>query len=143
MPGNTIYSVEKGNLQAFVLVDLAGMEPQSFETFGPLRMRAWSIDHDGRHITRRYHDLIIPQFSGQRAIESLHYIPAGYLHNEGEQRRLLTARGRKWWKYSSGFHHISILHSGKQVSPHGSLYCSLHSSSYSKWYMALEYYCVD
>ena len=106
VPNTTVYTMEDGELQAFIVAELSGMESRSFEVYDPLQLRVWSIDHDGTNITRRVQYLTVPQYSGQRAIKSLRYIPAGYMPNESEQRKQLVARGRLWWKYSSGVHHV-------------------------------------
>ena len=116
VPNTTIYTVENGELRAFVIVELSGMERQSFESYNALHMRAWSIDHNGLKVARRYCDLTVTQFTGQRAIKDLRYIPGGYLPNESEQRRTLTARGRLWWMKSSGVHHVVVGSNRSQVS---------------------------
>lgn len=116
VPNTTIYTVEKGEIRAFVIVELSGMERQSFESYDALHIRAWSTDHDGQSIARRYCDLTVTQFTGQRAIKDLRYVPGGYLPNESEQRKTLTARGRLWWTKSSGVHHVIIGSNGSQVS---------------------------
>ena len=116
VPNTTIYTVESGELRAFVVVESSGMERRSLESYDALHMRAWSIDHNGRNIARRYCDLTVTQFSGQRAIKDLRYIPGGYLPHESEHRKILTARGRLWWTKSSGVHHVNISPNGSQVS---------------------------
>ena len=116
VPNTTIYTVEDGELRAFVIVELSGMEPRWSESYNALQMRAWFVDHNGQHIARRYCDLTVTQFSGRRAIKDLRYIPGGYLPNESEQRKILIARGRLWWTRSSGVHHVVGGPSGSQVS---------------------------
>ena len=90
----TIYTIENRELWACVVVELSGMERRSFESYNPLQIRAWSIDHNGSSLRRRFYDLTVPQFSGQKAIKTLQYVPAGYLPDESKQRRKLTARGK-------------------------------------------------
>lgn len=116
LPNTTIYTIENGELRAFVIVESSGMERRSFESYDALYMRAWSIDHNGHSIARRYCDLTVTQFTGQRAIKDLRYIPGGYLPNESEQRKTLTARGRLWWTKSSGVHHVVVESNESQVS---------------------------
>ena len=115
LPGATVYSIEDGDLRAYVLLEMSGMEPRSFDSYNPLVMRAWSVGHNGQHVARQYHDLVIPQFSGQRRIGSMQYIPAGYLPNESEERRKLIARGKLWWKYSIGIQHVTMKDDELQV----------------------------
>lgn len=107
VPNTTVYTTENEELRAFVIVELSGMEPRSFESYNSLQMRAWSIDHDGQNIVRQYHDLTVPQFSGQKEIKHLQYIPAGFLPSESEKRRNLIARGKLWWTCSFGIHHVT------------------------------------
>ncbi|CAD6570777.1 MAG: hypothetical protein ASARMPRED_003927 [Alectoria sarmentosa] len=107
VPNTTVYTTEDDELRAFVIVELSGMEPRSFESYNPLRMRAWTIDHDGQNVARRYYDLTVSQFSGQKEIKCLQYIPAGFLPSESEKRRNLIARGKLWWTYSFGIHHVT------------------------------------
>lgn len=107
VPNTTVYTTEDDELRAFIIVELSGMEPRSFESYNPLRMRAWTIDHDGQNVARRYYDLTVSQFSGQKEIKCLQYIPAGFLPSESEKRRKLIARGKLWWTYSFGIHHVT------------------------------------
>ena len=114
-PNTTVYTTENDELRAFIIVELSGMEPRSFESYNPLHMRAWSIDHDGQNVVRRYHDLTMPQFSGRKEIKYLQYIPAGYLPNENEKRTNMIARGKLWWQYSFGIHHVTTDRDKTQV----------------------------
>ena len=122
VPNTTIYTVESGELRAFVIVESSGMERRSSESYDALHMRAWSIDHNGQNIARRYCDLTVDQFSGQRAMKDLRYVPGGYLPYESEHRKTLAARGRLWWTKSSGVHHVIIGSNGSQVSHENSIY---------------------
>ena len=116
VPNTTVYTFENDELRAFVIVELSGMELRNFESYNPLQMRVWSIDHDGQNVARRYHDLTVRQFSGQKDIKDLQYIPAGYLPDESEKRRNLIARGKLWWTYSFGTHHVTTDQYKTQVS---------------------------
>ncbi len=117
LPHTTVYAVEDGGLQAFVVLEVSSeREQQPFESYSPLRLRAWSIDHNGKEIARRYHDLILLPFSGQKAIVSLRYIPSGYLPGESQKRTQLIARGQAWWHYSTGTHHVIKCINRTQVS---------------------------
>ena len=116
VPNTTVYTFEDDELRAFVIVELSGMELRAFESYDPLEMRVWFIDHDGQNVVRRDHFLTVRQFSGQKDIKDLQYIPAGYLLNESEQRRILIARGKLWWKYSFGTHYVNTDRYQTQVS---------------------------
>lgn len=111
----TIYTFEDKEVRAFVVADLKGMDPLSSESYSPLEIRAWSIDHNGIHLARRYHYFRVRQFSGQRSIISLQYIPAGYLPDEMKQRLYLIARGKRWWAYNDGVHHVGMMPGNAQV----------------------------
>ena len=116
VPNTTVYTFEDDELRAFVVVELSGMELRTLESYNPLQMRVWSIDHDGRNVVRRYHNLTLRQFGGRKEIRGLQYIPAGYLLDESEQRKSLIARGKLWWTYSFGVHHVTIDRYKTQVS---------------------------
>lgn len=114
-PNTTIYTFKDKELQALVVAEGKGMDPLSLESYSPLEIRAWSIDHNGNHLARRYHHLRIRQFSGKRAIISLQFIPAGHLPDEMERRLYLIARGKRWCAYKDGVHHVGIMPGGAQV----------------------------
>ena len=114
-PNTTIYTFENREIRAFVVTEVSGLEPLSLESYTPLHIRAWSVDHNGNHLARRYHDLRVSQFSGQRAIVTLKFIPAGYLPDESEQRLYLLPRGKRWWAYRDGAHHVGIMPENTQV----------------------------
>lgn len=111
----TIYTFEDREVRAFVVAELKGMDPLSSESYSPLEIRAWSVDHNGIHLARRYHYLRVRQFSGQRAVTSLQYVPAGYLPNEMERRLHLITRGKRWWAYKDGVHHVGVMPGNAQV----------------------------
>jgi hypothetical protein len=111
----TIYTFADEEIRAFVVTEVSGGEPLSLESYSPLQIRAWSIDHNGSYLARRYHNLRISQFSGQRAVMDLRYVPAGYLPKESERRSRLIARGKRWWAYSDGIHHVRIISENAEV----------------------------
>ena len=109
-PENSIiYAFNDGQLQALIVDRLSGMEERSNSTYDALQIRAWSIDHNGRYFTKRYHEFLISQFPGERAITSLKYIPSGYLDDEPEHRTKLIARGRRYWELGSGIHYQQVV----------------------------------
>jgi hypothetical protein len=109
-PANsTIYTYEEGLLQAYVVAEIAGMEPRPFGLYGQLQIRAWSIDHNGKYYTKRYHNLVVSQFPGDKETVHLQYIPAGYLPDEATQRRNLIERGRKYWEYGGGICYMQYM----------------------------------
>ena len=109
-PENSIiYTFNDGQLQALIVDRLSGMEERSNSTYDALQIRAWSIDHNGRYFTKRYHEFLISQFPGERAITSLKYIPSGYLDDEPEHRTKLIARGRRYWELGSGIHYQQVV----------------------------------
>lgn len=113
-PGTMVYTEDNDKLAAFVVAEMSGMEPRPFGSFAPLRIRVWSIDHDGQRICKRYQDLTINYFVGRRDISSLACIPSGYLPEEMTKRKQIISRGQKYWSYVSGVHYVEV-HS-QQVS---------------------------
>jgi Domain of unknown function (DUF7025) len=95
-PKTVIFTREDGQYRAFVVYEISGMVETMPGRFDPLRLRVWSVDHNGKYFTKRYQDLDIGQFSGKKAVVDLRYIPAGYLPNEFEARMQLAKRGRKY-----------------------------------------------
>jgi len=109
-PANsTIYTYEEGQLQAYVVAEIAGMDPRPFGLYGQLQIRAWSISHNGKYYTKRYHNLVVSQFPGDREIVRLQYIPASYLPDEAIQLRNLIERGRKYWEFGSGIYYMQYI----------------------------------
>lgn len=114
-PNTTIYTFADEEIRAFVVTEVSGGEPLSLESYSPLQIRAWSVDHNGSHLARHYHNLRLSQFSGQRAVVDLRYVPAGYLPKESERRLDLITRGKRWWAYSDGIHHVRIISENAEV----------------------------
>ena len=111
----TVYTVDDGELRAFIVQSWSWAGEAYSNANSQLELRAWSIDHNGKGFSKRFHTLTISQFSGRKAIKSLRYIPAGYLPNENEERSNMVARGRRWWGYSFGVHHVIVGGSKSQV----------------------------
>ena len=107
-PNSTIFSFENGGLRAFVVTQRSGMEPISPNFWSPLVLRARSMRHNGKRFVRQIHEFSIPQFSGERDISNLKYIPSGYLPNEFRQRAALIARGRKYTVLAEGVHYMQM-----------------------------------
>ena len=85
------------------------MEPGAFGTYAQLQIRAWTIDHNGRYFTKRYHELVVSQYPGQKVISDLKYVPNGYLPNEEKRRLELIERGKLYWHYGSQIHHACYM----------------------------------
>lgn len=107
-PGTMVYTHDNERLTAFVVSEMSGMEPRPFGSFAPLRLRVWSIDHDGQRICKRYEEIAISHFVGRRDISSLALIPSGYLPEELTKRKQIISRGQKYWSYMSGVHYVQI-----------------------------------
>lgn len=115
LTNTTIYTFQDGALRAFVVSKISGMEPEASGSYGALLLRVWSIDHNGESVARRYHDLVIHYFSNQKAINTLRYVPAGFLPDECEKRSKMIDRGRAWWEFSFGVHHVMTNQNKAQV----------------------------
>lgn len=107
-PGTMVYTQENEKLTAFIVSEMSGMETRPFGSFAPLRLRVWSIDHDGQQICKRYQDLMISHFLGRRDISSLACVPSGNLPEEIAKRKQIISRGQKCWSYMSGVHYVEI-----------------------------------
>ena len=105
LPGSTIYSMEQGEVRAFLVQELEPPQPRSFGTYTPLLIRALFIDCDSIGYVKRTTQLTIPQFSGVKAIKDLQYVPAGYLEDEARTRQMLKSRGQKFWSLCKGIHY--------------------------------------
>lgn len=107
-PGTVIYTQDDATLEAFIVSEMSGMEPRPFGSFAPLRLRVWSVDHDGKGTCKRYQDFVINHFPGRRLIVNLTYVPSGYLPDEVEKRKHIIERGHRYWSYNSGVHSVDI-----------------------------------
>ncbi|KAL1877958.1 hypothetical protein Daus18300_002312 [Diaporthe australafricana] len=107
-PGSIIYTHDGKYLRAFVVSELSGMSQTFSRGYDPLHIRAWSVDHNGTYICKRYHEFQVSYFIGLREIASMAYVPAGYLQDEIARREELVARGRLYWSMGSGSHHKMI-----------------------------------
>lgn len=103
--GTTIFNYEQGQLLAFVITEASGIEPTATGDLRPLVLQAWSVDHNGQYFTKRYREIRISQFKGQRRIRDLRYIPTGFLPNEAMHRKELVRRGKRYWTLGHGVHH--------------------------------------
>jgi hypothetical protein len=110
---STIYCWKDKALRAFVVSELSGMDPGPFGTYGPLVLRVWAVDHNGKTFVRRFYDFRIPFFAREIDIVDLSYIPAGYLADENQHRMQLIRRGRRYWKLGSAVHFME--HNSSEV----------------------------
>lgn len=107
-PKTIIYTKTGDHYRAYVVFEISGATETMPGRFDPLHLRVWSVDHNGSYFTKRYHDLSITQFSGDRKVKDLRYIPAGYLPEEAGVRDLLIERGRRYWKLGEKPHFCSV-----------------------------------
>jgi hypothetical protein len=106
---SVIYRTDGDQLRAYIVAELSGMEHRSLNTYAPLRIRAWSVDHNGSYFTKHYDEFLISQFPGEKAISSLKFVPAGYLPDEAEKRKQLIARGRIYWELGSNIYYKQFI----------------------------------
>lgn len=121
-PGSIVYTREGKYFRAFVILELSGMDQTPSGTHDPLRVQAWSIDHNGTYICKRHHVFQVSFFLGQQDMATLRYVPAGYLPDELARRKELVARGRLYWSMGSGSHHKAITKDDVSVSTHREAY---------------------
>ncbi|KAJ5724342.1 hypothetical protein N7488_002377 [Penicillium malachiteum] len=108
-----IYTLHDGELQAFIVDQLSGMEALSNGRYNPLQIRAWSVGHNGTYFAKCYHEFSVSPFLGERPVGSLMYIPSGYLSDEPEHRKHLVSRGRRYWELGNGIHYQQITKNGE------------------------------
>ncbi|KAL3427787.1 AAA family protein [Phlyctema vagabunda] len=111
-PQSTFYSYDRNSLRAFVVMERSGMEPIYPNYWSPLMLRARSVRHNGKRFVRQIHEFEIPQFTGEREISSLKFIPSGYLPDESSHRAVLLARGRAYVELAEGVHYRQIERDG-------------------------------
>ena len=104
--GSTIYTTEESQLRAYVVAELVDIDPRPLGSYEQLRIGAWSIDHNGKYFTKRYHNLLVSQYPGKKAVSSLKYVPTSYLLNEAKERRNLIERGKLYWNYGSDIQYV-------------------------------------
>lgn len=102
--------------RAYIVSELSGMKHRTLNMYAPLRIRAWSVDHNGRYFTKRYSEFLVSQFPGEKPITSLKFLPTGYLPHEAERRKELIARGRKYWELGNGIFHKQIIKRGVNLN---------------------------
>jgi hypothetical protein len=112
---SVIYTTDGDRLRAYIVSELSGMEHRSLNLYAPLRIRAWSVDHNGRYFTKHHDEFLVSQFPGEKAISSLKFVPAGYLPDEAEQRKRLISRGRKYWELGSNIYYKQVIQRGVSI----------------------------
>lgn len=124
-PGTMVYTQGNEKLAAFIVSEISGMEPRPFGSFAPLRLRVWSIDHDGQQICKTYQDLVINHFVSRRDISSLACVPSGHLPEEMTKRKHIISRGQKYWSYMSGVHYVEIRSRHVSLELHLKAFCGI------------------
>lgn len=117
-PRTTMYTKQDEELHGFMVLGLSGMEVDLNGRHGSLHIRAVHVDHNGTYFAWKHCELIIPPFSGRKAIASLKYVPTGYLPDEAVARAHLIARGRIYWALSQAVHYRQIGHGKVLISPY-------------------------
>jgi hypothetical protein len=107
-PRTIIYTKQDGELHGYMVLELSGMEVDLNRRHSSLHIRAVHVDHNGTYFAWKHCQLIIPPFSGRKAITTLKYVPTGYLPDEAVARAHLIARGRTYWVLSQGVHYKQI-----------------------------------
>lgn len=100
-PGTTVYSRANGELEAFVIDSLDGMQvrkPSSDNSHALTRLdvRAWSMNFDGEVYGRVWSIHCVAPFHGVRDISSLPLVPEKFLQDGKAIRESLLSRGKKF-----------------------------------------------
>ena len=113
-PGTIVYSSQDGDLQAYMVESLEGMEqlalPNGRLYYEPLALQCWSIDYDGTHFGRKFTTLSVLSFHGSKKVKNLEVRAANYLRKEenNQIRKKLINRGKRFWAFE-GAHHQEYL----------------------------------
>ena len=114
-PGTTVYSRANGEIEAFVVDSLDGMQvrrPSSdiSHTHTRLDVRAWSMNFDGEVYGRVWSIHCVAPFHGVKDISSLPLVPEKFLPNGKAIRESLLFRGKRFctlqvqqWQVSESF----------------------------------------
>ncbi|KAH7123500.1 ATPase [Dactylonectria estremocensis] len=121
-PGITVYFESDGQLSAYIVNSLESSE--LVDLIGGRRVKQyvvnlWNLDFDGRFVGRCAKTVTIPQFDGERQINSLKLFPCEFIDREdgGATRQRLEDNGKKWYDLLRGGQvHYSgrLLDSGKR-----------------------------
>ncbi|KAH7131325.1 hypothetical protein EDB81DRAFT_137368 [Dactylonectria macrodidyma] len=133
-PGITVYFESDGHLSAYIVNSLDSSE--LVDLIGGRRVKQyvvnlWNLDFDGRFVGRCAKTVTIPQFDGERQINSLKLFPCEFIDREdgGATRQRLEENGKKWYDLLRGGQvHYSgrLLDSGKRQFE-GRIYVDLSS----------------
>ncbi|KAF2707698.1 hypothetical protein K504DRAFT_446813 [Pleomassaria siparia CBS 279.74] len=96
-PGSDVYIREREQLNCYVVESVRGMAKSSNYRAGPLIIKVWNLDFDGKKLVRKMQIITIAAFDGEREIRELPLFPTRFYPNkEGEviYRQRLIQRGK-------------------------------------------------
>ncbi|KAI1086590.1 hypothetical protein F5B19DRAFT_501178 [Rostrohypoxylon terebratum] len=107
-PGSDVYVLQDGQLNAYVVDSITGGVEHFHRGWSPkIRsyvIRLWNLVYNGKVITRRSREVVIPVFDDERDITSLPVFPTRFLDqlDGGLRRKQLIERGRKMALFAKG-----------------------------------------
>lgn len=107
-PGTDVYLRDDGRLDAYVVDSVRGgvtFTPNGdAATVAPYTIFVWGLDFDGRVINRVVYKVEVPIFNNERDITTLPLFPTRFqdTKDDGDHRRKLIERGRKFFKCAQG-----------------------------------------
>ncbi|XDG05324.1 hypothetical protein ABKA04_004939 [Annulohypoxylon sp. FPYF3050] len=108
-PGSDVYVLQDGQLNAYVVDSITGGVEHFFRglwslSIGSYVIRLWNLVYNGKVITRRSKDVVIPVFDNERNITSLPVFPARFQDqlDGGLRRKQLIERGQKMALFAKG-----------------------------------------
>ncbi|KAI0886608.1 uncharacterized protein GGS22DRAFT_199011 [Annulohypoxylon maeteangense] len=108
-PGSDVYVLQDGQLNAYVVDSISGGVEHFFRglwsvSIGSYTVRLWNLVYNGKVITRRSKEVVIPVFDNERNITSLPVFPTRFQDqmDGGLRRKQLIERGQKLFQFAKG-----------------------------------------
>ncbi|KAF7555179.1 hypothetical protein G7Z17_g2379 [Cylindrodendrum hubeiense] len=133
-PGITVYYESDGRLSAYVVNTLESEEkkgPPGSRSVKEYTVKMWNLNFDGRFVGRCAKSVTIPQFDGERQINSLRLFPCEFIDKEdgGKTRQRLEENGKGWYDLLRGgqVHYSGRLLDGSKKNFQGRVYIDMSS----------------
>ncbi|KAH6630497.1 P-loop containing nucleoside triphosphate hydrolase protein [Chaetomium sp. MPI-SDFR-AT-0129] len=122
-PGRTVYVQTDGKLLGYVVQVVSIDESHHFlaGTQQSYWIKLWNLQFDGRFVGRASKVVVIPQFSGERAVTSLGAFPCEFMDKAdgGKTKSRVEQDGKEWYDLLCG---KQIHYSGELAGPAKRLY---------------------
>lgn len=122
-PGRTVYVQSDGKLRGYVVQAALIDESRHFHVGNQqsYRVKLWNLQFDGRFVGRAAKVVVIPPFSGERAVTSLRVFPCEFMDKAdgGKTKSWVEQDGKKWYDLLCG---RQVHYSGELAGPAKRLY---------------------